>query len=420
MLERYYSRASYADRVRALWLGPAIDRYVEWLDARHAAPDTVKRSIQALVQFNHFAQSQGATTWDELPSHVEPFMVQWMKRRGSWCRAAKDRACVNANGRTPVEQLLRLLIPGFVGTQRLTELPFADSVPNLFPHLREERGLRPDTLYGYEHHLRAFEAYLCRHGKSDLSALTPQILNDFIIESARRLRPGGVSGRSGVLRAFLRYLHRQGTIDTDLSRSVPRGRNYRQSSVPRSISEIEVERVLQMVDRRDPIGKRDYAILLLLATYGLRAKEIAALQLDDIDWKQAKLHVPERKGGHSTTYPLTTRVGEAIIDYLKSARPQLEHRDLFLNVRSPCGPITFTCASVRAQVYLKAAGIKVHRPGSHTFRHSCVQRLVDADVSFKVIGDYIGHRRPASTQIYGKVAIHKLRALVIGEAEDLL
>ena len=75
---------------------------------------------------------------------------------------------------------------------------------------------------------------------------------------------------------------------------------------------------------------------------------------------------------------------------------------------------------MRAQVYLKAAGTKVPRAGSHTFRHSCVQRLVDADVSFKVIGDYVGHRVPASTQIYGKVAIHKLRALAIGEAEDLL
>ena len=135
MLERYYTRARYADQVRALWLGPAIDRYVEWLDARHAARDTVKRSIQALVQFNHFTQSRGALTWDELPSHVEPFMAKWMKRRGSWCRTQKDRACVNANGRTPVEQLLRLLVPGFVGTQRVTALPFVNSAPKLFPHL---------------------------------------------------------------------------------------------------------------------------------------------------------------------------------------------------------------------------------------------------------------------------------------------
>ena len=420
MLERYYTRARYADRVRSRWLGPAIDRYVEWLAARNAARDTVKRSVQALVQFNDFAQSRGATTWDDLPAHVEPFMAQWMQRRGSWCRTAKDRACVNANGRTPVEQLLRLLVPNFVGTQRHIDLPFSNSVPTLFSHLTEERGLRPETLHGYKHHLRAFEAYLGKHYKCDLSALTPKVINDFIIDSAKRLSGSGVRGRSAVLRAFLRYLHREQVTATDLSRAVPRGRNYRQSSVPRSISEDEVERVLQLVDRRDAIGKRDYAILLLLATYGLRAKEVAALQLDDIDWKHSVLHVPERKNGHSTTYPLSTRVGEAIIDYLRFARPKLDHRELFLNVRSPCEPITPVCASMRAQAYIKSAGIKVARPGSHTFRHSCVQRLVDADVSFKVIGDFVGHRLPASTQIYGKVAIHKLRALAIGEAEDLL
>lgn len=420
MLERYYTRASYADRVRALWLGPAIDRYVEWLDARHAARDTVKRSIQAVVQFNHFAQSRGATTWDELPSQVEPFMAQWMQRRGSWCRTQKDRACVNANGRTPVEQLLRLLLPDFVGTRRHIALPFLDSAPKLFTHLTEERGLRPETLHRYTHHLRAFEAYLSRHNNKDLSQLKPNVVNDFIIESAKGLGASGIKNRSGVLRALFRYLHREQIIHSDLSRAVPRGRNYRHSSVPRSISKDEVERVLNIVDRRDAIGKRDYAILLLLATYGLRAKEVAALQLDHLDWKHVKLHVPERKGGHSTTYPLSTRVGEAIIDYVRFARPKLDHRDLFLNVRSPCEPITFICVSLRAQVYLKAAGVKVPRPGSHTFRHSCVQRLVDADLSFKVIGDYVGHRLPASTQIYGKVAIHKLRALAIGEAEDLL
>ena len=244
-------------RFAALWLGPAIERYVECLAARHAARDTVKRSIQALVQFNDFAQSRGATTWDDLPSHVEPFTAQWMQRRGSWCRTAKDRACVNANGRTPVEQLLRLLIPDFVGTQRHIALPFASSVPTLFTHLTEERGLRPETLHGYKHHLRAFEAYLSQHDKSDLSKLTPKVINEFIIESAKRLTASGVSGRSGILRVFLRYLHREQITATDLGRAVPRGRNYRHSSVPRSIAENEVERVLQLVDRRDAIGKRD-------------------------------------------------------------------------------------------------------------------------------------------------------------------
>jgi integrase len=181
-----------------------------------------------------------------------------------------------------------------------------------------------------------------------------------------------------------------------------------------------VERVLQVVDRRDPLGRRDYAMMLLLTSYGLRAKEVAALQLDDIDWPDAKLHVSGRKGGHSTIYPLSAAVGEAIVDYLRFGRPQVEHRDLFLTTRAPYMPISHWCASQRAGVYIRAAGVDVRRPGSHTFRHACVQRLVDADIPFKVIGDYVGHRTAQSTQVYGKVALHKLRELTLGEAEDVL
>jgi integrase len=161
-------------------------------------------------------------------------------------------------------------------------------------------------------------------------------------------------------------------------------------------------------------------MMLLLTSYGMRSKEVAALQLDDIDWQQAQLHVSGRKGGHATIYPLSATVGEAVIDYLRCGRPDVEHRDLFLTTKSPYTPISHWCASQRAGVYIRAAGIEVRRPGSHTFRHSCVQRLVDADVPFKVIGDYVGHRVPQSTMIYGKVAIHKLRALAIGEAEEVL
>jgi site-specific recombinase XerD len=298
-------------------------------------------------------------------------------------------------------------------------MPFEVSVPGFFVYLREERGLRPETVHRYRHHLGAFEAYLKRVGNSDWSALTPALLSAFVVESAQ-LSPAGVTARSGTLRVFLRYLHRERFIATDLSRAVPRGRTYRQSSIPRSITWDDVQRVLECVDRRDALGKRDYAMMLLLTSYGMRSKEVAALQLDDIDWQQAQLHVSGRKGGHATIYPLSATVGEAVIDYLRCGRPDVEHRDLFLTTKSPYTPISHWCASQRAGVYIRAAGIEVRRPGSHTFRHSCVQRLVDADVPFKVIGDYVGHRVPQSTMIYGKVAIHKLRALAIGEAEEVL
>jgi len=420
MLEHYFVRPCTVDRIRALWLGPAIDRYMEWLAGRHAAPDTVKRSVRALIDFNDFTCAHRVTTWEELPQYLESFMDQWMQKHGAWCQTKRDRQTVHSLGRVPVEQLLRLLLPDFVGTQRCRPLPFRASVPGFFDYLREDRGFRPTTIQRHVHHLRAFEAYLQQVGVDDLRELKPALLCAFLIESAQRLNPAGVSHRGSTLRVFLRYLHRQGTIATDLSRAVPRGRNYPQASIPRAIPWSEVEHVLAVVDRRSSVGKRDYAILLLLVSYGLRAREVSALQLEDLDWQQEQLHVSGRKGGHSTIYPLSATVGEAIIDYLRFARPQVEERRLFLTSRSPFTPLEPGAVSRRAAVYLHAAGVQIPRAGSHTFRHTCVQHLVEADVPFKVIGDYVGHRTPAATQIYGKVALHKLRELALGKAEEVL
>lgn len=420
MLEHYFVRPRSVDRIRALWLGSAIDRYAEWMAERQAATQTVRGAVQRLIKFNTFAQSRGAITWEELPAHAEAFIAYWIEEHSAWCRTPQDHAAVNSQVRVPVEQLLRLLLPDFVGTQRIVRIPFEDSAPGFFIHLREERGLRPMTLHRNRHHLKSFEAYLKRIDCTDLSALTPTVISTYIVEEAKRFTPSGVGHSSGVLRAFLRYLHREEFIATDLSRAVPRGRNYRQSSIPRSISREDVQRAIDAVDRRDAVGKRDYAIMMLLTSYGLRAREIAAMQLDHIDWQQAQLHITARKGGHSTIYPLSAGVGEAIIDYLRNGRPNVEHRDLFTITKAPYTPISHWCASQRAGKYIRAAGIDVYRAGSHTLRHSCVQRLVDADVPFKVIGDYVGHRVPESTQIYAKVALHKLRALSVGDAEDML
>jgi integrase/recombinase XerD len=178
--------------------------------------------------------------------------------------------------------------------------------------------------------------------------------------------------------------------------------------------------VLAGVDRRAPCGKRDYAMLLLLATYGLRACEVAALTLDDMDWRNDRLKIRERKAGNSTAYPLSAVVGAAIVDYLKNGRPASKDRQVFLRAMAPLVPISSAAVTCRAAYYIRKAGIKVPRPGSHTLRHSCVQRLVNANFSLKHIGDYVGHRNAASTQIYGKVAIEALREVALGDGEEVL
>jgi len=178
--------------------------------------------------------------------------------------------------------------------------------------------------------------------------------------------------------------------------------------------------MLECVDRRTGVGKRDYAILLLLVTYGLRAREVSALTLDDIDWERERLLVPERKAGHCTAYPLSAVVGEALLDYLKNARPQTARREVFFRAPAPQAPLNCDAISNRASHYLRKAGIDVRRPGSHTLRHTCVQRLIDAEFPLKTIGDYVGHRSSRSTEVYSKVAIESLREVSLGDGEALV
>lgn len=421
MLEHYYIRPDSVDRIRSAWIGAAIEKYVGWLAEQGYAARTVLRRTPLLMEFGEFARQRGVTTLKELPSQVEGFALHWLEKHGQRCKTDQARAKVKEEARNPVDQMLALVIPGFQdqGRSRGSE-PFQDAVPGFFDYLRQERGLSERSVVLYQATLRAFEKYLREIGMGELQSLSPVILSGFFTERSDGLSKTSIKNRCGMLRVFLRYLHREQIVGRDLGPTVDAPRIYRLSSVPRSISWDEVRRMLEGVDRRTPGGKRDYAILLLLVTYGLRGREIAALTVDDIDWRRERLRVPERKANHSTAYPLSPIVGDAILDYLQHGRPKTSERSIFFRTLAPCKPMTDAGVSGRASHYLHKAGIPVSRPGSHTLRHTCVQRLVDADFSLKAIGDYIGHQSPASTQIYAKVAVEALREVGSGIGEEVL
>ena len=420
MLERYYVRPETVDRIRASWIGEGIERYVTWLDEQGYSGRCVLRRVPLLVKFGELAAARGATTWAELPEQVQPFAELWTQEHGRNCRSERDRRRVADEATNPVQQMLRLLLPGYRDRRRRARaLPFAAGVPGFFPYLREERGLREPSVKLYETHLRRLEAYLAGLGLEELASLSPPLLSAFVSESSRSLGHSSMTGLCSDLRVFLRYLHRQRLVARDLSTVVKSPLAYRLAGLPRAISWDEVRRMLEVVERRSPVGRRDYAILLLLVTYGLRAREVAALTLDDLDWQRERLRVPERKAGHSTAYPLSSVVGEAILAYLKEGRPQTADRHLFFRVLAPYEPLTYHAISGRASHYLRKAGLSVPRPGSHTLRHTCITRLVEAELSFKTIGDYVGHRSPDSTAVYAKVALEALREVALGDGEDL-
>jgi len=212
-----------------------------------------------------------------------------------------------------------------------------------------------------QHSPRAYLCFMCKRQHNEQVG--------FVTTLARQDQgPSSMTAHCSVTRVFLRYALREGLLTRDLTPVVVTVQRYRIAKVPRSITWAEVGLMLDSVERRSSTGKRDYALLLLLVSYGLRAREVAALTLDDIDWERDRLLVPERKAGHCT-----------------------EEWILFRRVYAPHVAMTHHSVSSRAVHYLRKAGIKVHRPGSHTLRHTCVQHLIDADFSLKSAGDFVGH-----------------------------
>lgn len=422
MLENYYIRPVTIDRIRGSWIAPAIEQYVGWLAQERYTPRSVLHRVPTLVSFGEFAKVHGASKLGHLPAHVEPFIEAWIRSHARGKSSAR-RKKAGQEVRNPIRQMLRLAVPGYVGLLRAhrTDNPFERQVPRLLEHLVEEKGLRPRSILQYRHHLSQFAAYLHRIGVNDLAKLTPTALSGFIANYAPpRVAWTTTRNACGTLRVFLRYLYREGVIAKDLSSLVEFPLSYRHAGVPRSISWEQVEQVLATVDRRSASGKRDYAMLLLLATYGLRACEVAALTLDDLDWRNERLKIRDRKAGNTTTYPLSAVVGAAVIDYLKNARPATTCREVFMRNSAPLAPIGHAAVVSRAAYFIRKAGISVPRAGSHVLRHSCVQRLLNANFSLKHIGDYVGHRSTSSTQIYGKIAIEQLREVALGDGEDVL
>ena len=417
MLEQYFAKPSTLDRVRGSWIGAEIETYVAWLVDHDYSARSIWHRVPTVFAFGEFARERGAKAVSDLPAHVEAFVairVVLHEKRSTRPMAKEVRG--------PVEQMLSVVVPGFDPTGRPHHAqPFTGAVPGFFDYLVDERGLRPDSVRGYRHHLDRFEAYLRRIGLGSVRELSPTVISAFMVErSSAGLAKSTVRDSAGALRVFLRYAHREGALASDLSAAVGWPQVYRLSTIPRSISWGDVNRVLAGVDRRTAAGRRDYAILLLLVTYGLRGREVAALTLDDIDWKRERLAVPERKAGHSTAFPLSPIVGEALLAYLQEGRPQTTDRHVFFRATAPLRPIGPAAVSSRARHYLLKAGIDVPRPGSHTLRHSAVQRLVDADFPLKTIGDFIGHRSARSTEIYAKVAVEPLRQVALGDGEEVL
>ncbi len=278
-------------------------------------------------------------------------------------------------------------------------------------HLRSEQGLATATVLNYQSDVRKLLVDRFREGPFLFRELKASDISNFVLKHCHGMGVRTAQLMTTALRSFLRYLFQRGKIQADLAASVPTVADWRLSTVPKYLTPNEVERVLKACDRRTPIGRRDYAILLLLARLGLRAGEVMSLRIDDLDWRAGEILV-RGKGLLHDRLPLPREVGEALTTYLRRDRPACPTRRIFVCMRAPRralgGSATMTTIVRRA---LDRADLHPSLKGAHLLRHSLATSLLRTGATMGEIGEVLRHRSSHSTEIYAKVDFKGLRSL---------
>ena len=399
--ELFFFDPAIRQRLRVGPLASDIDGFATQLAANGYAHATAKEKLRLARDVSRWLEHQGlgVDVLDE--QSTESFLLD----RG------RERTSEAATCRQLLSYLREL---GRVSTAPLDpsiDTP-VDRIERVYQRfLFSERGLTSATVDNY---LPTIHAFLTeRFGGADvrLEALVPQDANRFILRHAQRYSRTRAKLMVTALRSFLRFLHQRGDITVDLAGAVPPVMHWRLSGLPKSLPAEQVESMLASCDQSTPVGRRDYAILLLLARLGLRAGEVVAMTLDDLDWEAGVVTVPG-KGQRHERLPLPHDVGEALVNYLREDRPVCATRRLFIRLKAPQSG--FASAAAICDVVkraLKRADLDPPFKGSHLLRHSLATEMLRRGASLEDIGQILRHRHPETTQIYAKVDLKALRAL---------
>ena len=407
MLEHFFTDSEVAERLRRRGpLGPYLDSYAASVDALGFARSTIREQLWFLAGLGRWLERQGGAVADLDERVVETFLTARRKRRGGLRRSDAATYC---------RFLDHLRKEGVVvPAESRAEESVLDGLTRRYEaYLKRERGLQQATVDGYRPFVRRFLIERFRDGPLRFEALDPPEISSFVQRHACSMTPKRAQLMVSALRSFFRFLLQQGEIVKDLAACVPAVADWRLSTVPKYLGAEEVERLLSSCDQHTGIGRRDHAILLLLARLGLRASEVVALELDDIDWRAGEI-VVRGKGQQHDRLPLLQEVGEALTAYLRQGRPGVSTRRVFVRVRAPlqgfAGPVAISTIVRRA---LQRADLQAPGKGvaAHLLRHSLATGMLRGGASMAEIGEVLRHRTPSTAEIYAKVDIGGLRSL---------
>jgi site-specific recombinase XerD len=253
-----------------------------------------------------------------------------------------------------------------------------------------------------------------------LAKLNCQEVEQFFLAYAPAMGRSARRSLQSALRTFFRFCLQQDHIRQPLDRAVPTLRTYKLATVPRGLTDEQAQQTLGGINRHTPVGRRDYAILQILYTYGVRGGQVRALRLEDIDWERDQILFKASKRGKDVELPLTVEVGESLLDYLRNARPACSYPEVFLTCRAPYHPLpNSNSLSAIVDRCLRAAGIDIPSKGAHAFRHGFATRMLQQGHSLKAIADVLGHRHLGTTFLYTKVDFPALKQVGLPWPEEV-
>ncbi len=384
-------------------LVPYFDAFAQSLEEQGFKRHLIGRQIRVAAKFSQWLQAEGVAVREVTDEHVRHFLEEDLQQRS-----------IRRGESASLQRLIALLcqlgvIHPLPEQHELT--PIEQAVDAFATYLRDELTLCDKTLIQYCPFIEQFLSECFGEGVVEFTALSAKDIIGFIKQQATYLSPARAKAATTALRSFLRYLRYCGEIQLDLAAAVPTVPNWSMTGIPRAIAPEHLRAVLAHCPRDTPIGRRDYAILMLLARLGLRAGEIVSLTLDSIDWEAGSIAVVG-KGDQATSLPIPIEVGEAIADYLRHGRPISSSRALFLRA---CAPIRGLGAaqtvSTIVAAAIKRAGIETPHRGAHQFRHALATDMLRHGATLSEIGSLLRHRHAKTTSLYAKVDFAALRPL---------
>ncbi|HKE86480.1 MAG TPA: tyrosine-type recombinase/integrase [Vicinamibacterales bacterium] len=411
MLESLHVRPDICVRLRSGPLGSWVDPFVDALAQAGYTAGMRRRYVHAAGVFSTWLSRHRIAVAD-VDEHV---VARFVSGRSRWHPPSRPRGRLNELV-TGVRGFATFLWAQGVANRQsrvARETDIDRWIGAFITHLTRVRGAASGTRRIYERYARGLLQACWPDARVDWSAVTAERVASFVRTQVDTLSRTSSRAPVTAVRSFVRFLVSSGVVRVGLEGAVPTVRQWKFGTLPRALTTADVQRILQTVEATTPDGARDYAILLLLSRLGLRAGEVAALCVRDIDWREGSVQIRPGKTGRERRLPLPHDVGVALVRTLKTRHTGASREAVFLRARPPYRPLTAAAITSVAQRALRRADVTIVRPGAHSFRHTVASQLVQHGVSLKAVADVLGHAELDTTAIYAKLDVATLLTVAL-------